>query len=62
MQIAISLNPIDWKVRSAARQKDFPLDLPAIRGDIRLGGQGGMGGLPLRLSYASQTERADERS
>ena len=29
---AASVNPIDWKVRSGARQKDFPLDLPAILG------------------------------
>lgn len=30
--IATSVNPIDWKVRSGARQKDFPLTLPAILG------------------------------
>lgn len=29
---ATSVNPIDWKVRSGARQQDFPLDLPAILG------------------------------
>jgi NADPH:quinone reductase-like Zn-dependent oxidoreductase len=29
---ATSVNPIDWKVRSGARQKDFPLNLPAILG------------------------------
>ncbi len=29
---ATSVNPIDWKMRSGARQKDFPLDLPAILG------------------------------
>jgi NADPH:quinone reductase-like Zn-dependent oxidoreductase len=29
---AASINPIDWKVRSGARQKDFPLRLPAILG------------------------------
>jgi NADPH:quinone reductase-like Zn-dependent oxidoreductase len=29
---AASVNPIDWKVRSGARQKDFPLHLPAILG------------------------------
>jgi NADPH:quinone reductase-like Zn-dependent oxidoreductase len=29
---ATSVNPIDWKVRSGARQKDFPLQLPAILG------------------------------
>ena len=29
---ATSVNPIDWKVRSGARQKDFPLKLPAILG------------------------------
>jgi len=30
--VAASVNPIDWKVRSGARQKDFPLALPAILG------------------------------
>ncbi len=30
--VAASVNPIDWKVRSGARQKDFPLQLPAILG------------------------------
>jgi NADPH:quinone reductase-like Zn-dependent oxidoreductase len=25
---AASVNPIDWKVRSGARQKDFPLSFP----------------------------------
>ena len=29
---AASVNPIDWKIRSGARQKDFPLTLPAILG------------------------------
>lgn len=29
---ATSVNPIDWKVRSGARQKDQPLTLPAILG------------------------------
>jgi NADPH:quinone reductase-like Zn-dependent oxidoreductase len=29
---AASVNPIDWKVRSGARQKDFPLSFPAIPG------------------------------
>jgi len=29
---ATSINPIDWKIRSGARQKDFPLKLPAILG------------------------------
>ncbi|MDB4945829.1 MAG: quinone oxidoreductase [Labilithrix sp.] len=29
---ATSLNPIDWKIRSGVRQKDFPLQLPAILG------------------------------
>lgn len=29
---AVSVNPIDWKVRSGARQKDFPKRLPAIPG------------------------------
>ena len=30
--VSASVNPIDWKVRSGARQKDFPLKLPAILG------------------------------
>jgi NADPH:quinone reductase-like Zn-dependent oxidoreductase len=30
--VAASVNPIDWKIRSGARQKDFPLSLPAILG------------------------------
>ncbi len=29
---AASVNPIDWKVRSGARQKDFPQKFPAILG------------------------------
>ena len=29
---ASSVNPIDWKIRSGARQKDFPLTLPTILG------------------------------
>src|SRR5579862_6151192 len=29
---AASVNPIDWKVRSGARQKDFPLSFPVILG------------------------------
>jgi NADPH:quinone reductase-like Zn-dependent oxidoreductase len=29
---AASVNPIDWKVRSGMRQKDFPLTFPAILG------------------------------
>ena len=29
---AASVNPIDWKVRSGRRQKDFPLSFPAILG------------------------------
>lgn len=29
---ATSVNPIDWKIRSGARQKDFPLKLPSILG------------------------------
>ncbi len=29
---AASVNPIDWKIRSGARQKDFPLMMPAILG------------------------------
>ncbi len=31
-EAATSVNPIDWKIRSGARQKDFPLSLPAILG------------------------------
>jgi NADPH:quinone reductase-like Zn-dependent oxidoreductase len=30
--VATSVNPIDWKIRSGVRQKDFPLALPAILG------------------------------
>ncbi|WP_217430827.1 NADP-dependent oxidoreductase [Sphingomonas bacterium] len=30
--VATSVNPIDWKLRSGTRQKDFPLRLPAILG------------------------------
>lgn len=30
---ATSVNPIDWKIRSGARQKDFSLTLPAILGE-----------------------------
>jgi NADPH:quinone reductase-like Zn-dependent oxidoreductase len=29
---AASVNPIDWKIRSGARQKDFPLTMPTILG------------------------------
>jgi len=29
---ATSVNPIDWKIRSGVRQKDFPLKLPTIPG------------------------------
>src|ERR1700723_699215 len=29
---AASVNPIDWKLRSGARRKDFPLSFPAILG------------------------------
>ena len=29
---ATSVNPIDWKIRSGARQKVFPLKLPTILG------------------------------
>lgn len=29
---AASVNPIDWKIRSGSRQKDFPLTMPAILG------------------------------
>ena len=29
---AASVNPIDWKMRSGTRQKDFPLSFPAILG------------------------------
>jgi NADPH:quinone reductase-like Zn-dependent oxidoreductase len=30
--VATSVNPIDWKIRSGVRQRDFPLTLPAILG------------------------------
>ncbi len=30
--VAAGVNPIDWKIRSGARQKDFPLTMPAILG------------------------------
>src|SRR6202789_1362022 len=30
--VATSVNPIDWKLRSGVRQKDFPLSFPAILG------------------------------
>ena len=30
--VAVSVNPIDWKIRSGARQKDLPRSLPAILG------------------------------
>src|SRR5436190_22852530 len=30
--VAASLNPIDWKLRSGAMQKFWPLELPAILG------------------------------
>src|ERR1700733_13258966 len=29
---AASVNPLDWKIRSGIRQKDFPLSFPAILG------------------------------
>jgi NADPH:quinone reductase-like Zn-dependent oxidoreductase len=29
---ATSVNPVDWKIRSGTRQKDFPLKFPAILG------------------------------
>jgi NADPH:quinone reductase-like Zn-dependent oxidoreductase len=29
---AASVNPLDWKIRSGVRQKDFPLSFPAILG------------------------------
>ncbi len=35
---ATSVNPIDWKIRSGARQKDFPLSFPAILGRDVSGG------------------------
>ncbi|MGA7625497.1 MAG: hypothetical protein WCA91_18145 [Candidatus Acidiferrales bacterium] len=34
---AASVNPIDWKVRSGMRQKDFPLSFPAILDNFRFG-------------------------
>lgn len=30
--VAASVNPIDWKIRSGMRQKDFPVSFPAILG------------------------------
>ena len=39
--VATSVNPIDWKVRSGSRQKDFPLVLPAILGKDVSGGRAG---------------------
>jgi NADPH:quinone reductase-like Zn-dependent oxidoreductase len=30
--VATSVNPIDWKIRSGDRRKDFPLTLPTILG------------------------------
>ncbi len=30
--VATSVNPVDWKIRSGAAQKNFPLKLPAILG------------------------------
>jgi NADPH:quinone reductase-like Zn-dependent oxidoreductase len=30
--VAASVNPIDWKIRSGARHKDFPVSFPAILG------------------------------
>jgi NADPH:quinone reductase-like Zn-dependent oxidoreductase len=38
-----SVNPIDWKIRSGARQKDFPLKLPAILGKDICGVVGAVG-------------------
>src|SRR3984893_12512258 len=35
---AASVNPIDWKLRSGMRQKDFPLSFPAILGRDVSGG------------------------
>jgi NADPH:quinone reductase-like Zn-dependent oxidoreductase len=31
---AASVNPIDWKVRSGARQKDFPLSFPRFLAEM----------------------------
>src|ERR1700692_2888075 len=40
---AASVNPIDWKVRSGMRQKDFPLSFPSILGWVMSGVAGGVG-------------------
>ena len=62
---AASINPIDWKVRSGMRQKDFPLSFPAILGRdvsgvVRAVGASvkhfKLGDRVLALSYATYAE------
>src|SRR6204780_4044601 len=62
---AASVNPIDWKLRSGMRQKDFPLSFPAILGRdvsgvVRAVGANvkhfKLGDRVLALSYATYAE------
>src|SRR3984885_14521689 len=62
---AASVNPIDWKLRSGMRQKDFPLSFPAILGRdvsgvVRAVGASvkhfKLGDRVLALSYATYAE------
>jgi NADPH:quinone reductase-like Zn-dependent oxidoreductase len=62
---AASINPIDWKLRSGMRQKDFPLSFPAILGRdvsgvVRAVGANvkhfKLGDRVLALSYATYAE------
>src|SRR5450631_665034 len=62
---AASVNPIDWKLRSGMRQKDFPLSFPAILGRdvsgvVRAVGPNvkhfKLGDRVLALSYATYAE------
>src|ERR1700735_5069183 len=62
---AASVNPIDWKMRSGVRQKDFPLSFPAILGRdvsgvVRAVGANAkhfkLGDRVLALSYATYAE------
>src|ERR1700689_2649983 len=62
---AASINPIDWKLRSGIRQKDFPLSFPAILGRdvsgvVRAMGANvkhlKLGDRVLALSYATYAE------
>jgi NADPH:quinone reductase-like Zn-dependent oxidoreductase len=51
---ACSVNPIDWKVRSGARQTDFPLQLPAILGKD-------VSGIVLRVGASVRHFKAGDR-